>query len=177
MFKTKDTESKDKINPKKLKINKKQSDSNSEVIQTNNSNCEQLNNIENKTNDKKENYFRKRSVDKSKASVCLSFEYIWNKINACKCKCFNKCCQCLKDDNLYYKKAKILNKKLDIIYYIKTLDNLKTKINYYYQIPSVKLNYFEPEEDIFYGYNTDNGFYRLNKQNGSSIKKNNEKNE
>ena len=175
LSKINDIESKDKINPKKLKTNKNKSDTNSEVIETNISNCEQLNKIENKTIDKKENYFRKRTKDKFGSGFCLSFEYIWNKINVCKCNCCSNCCQCLKKNNFYYKNADILNQKLDIIYYIKTLDNLKTKINYYYKIPTIKLNYFEPEEDIFYGYNTDKGFYTLNKKNESSIKKNIEK--
>ena len=139
---------------------------------------DQVNKKMRKGNDK--DYSIRRFKIKSCLIPILLWDYIWNKINICECNKHCKCCLCeSKKKSLYFPSEKIVNEKLDIIHYLNNIlffEKIKDKLNYYYKSPLIKNDFFEQENNINFGYNSDKGFYRYNKKFNSSIIKDVKKN-
>ena len=170
------------LNAINLKSQTNQTGANLENVEYINTNGKEINKNKKENKDLDKSDYKRRLRDKTKTSLILLWDYFWNKINICECN--EKCSSCLclnkKKNNLYYDGEKILKEKLDITYYINNIllfENIKNKNNYYYKSPIIMDNYFEKEKDINSGYNSDNGFYRINKKNIFSIKKYVKKNE
>lgn len=166
------------LRPTRTKSQEIFTEANTEAIDDKDISCDTINKKIRKSIDKE--YTGRRFKKKCCLIPLLLWDYIWNKINICECNENCKCCLCeSKKDNIYFPAEKIINEKLDIIYYLNNIllfEKIKDKLNYYYKNPCVMNDFFDQEKGINFGYNSDKGFYRYNKKIKSSLIKDAKKN-